>query len=253
MGKFRNFRRTRVTQYLSRSASQKDIPDSLQSWDAELHADRKRSPVLVSNAKKALGWRLACLSLVIALHVGLIAISLKTSAHSAIPTPPSVIHASLISKAAEPAAVQKEKTPPPAAKPKIKQRTMIAAPKPAAEAAEPAALAETPEAPSTESPHPEARGEFVEARADADYLSNPAPEYPRLSKRNREEGKVMLRVFVEKNGKPSTVTLHSSSGFERLDQAAMDAVRAWSFVPAKQGDEIVAAWVLVPIAFHLRG
>lgn len=96
-------------------------------------------------------------------------------------------------------------------------------------------------------------GSFVEAQSSADYLKNAAPEYPRMSRRHGEEGRVILRVFVETDGKPTNVTVHESSGFPRLDQAALNAVRQWTFVPARQGSEEVAAWVLVPISFNLRG
>ena len=89
-------------------------------------------------------------------------------------------------------------------------------------------------------------------RFDADYLNNPAPAYPPLSRRLYEEGKVVLRVFVEASGAAGTVEIRSSSGFERLDKSAVTAVSRWKFVPAKQGAEAVGAWVLVPIIFSLK-
>lgn len=89
-------------------------------------------------------------------------------------------------------------------------------------------------------------------RFDADYLSNPAPDYPAASRQLREQGSVQLRVFVTADGRAGEVRVHQGSGFERLDQAAIDAVRRWRFVPARQGDGPVAAWVIVPINFTLR-
>lgn len=89
-------------------------------------------------------------------------------------------------------------------------------------------------------------------RFDADYLDNPAPVYPALSRRMGEEGKVLLRVFVEANGTAGQLEVRTSSGSQRLDHAAIEAVRRWKFAPAKQGDKTVAAWVLVPINFSLR-
>lgn len=67
-----------------------------------------------------------------------------------------------------------------------------------------------------------------------------------------EEGKVLLRVFVESNGLPSQVQIKTSSGSQRLDQAAQDAVRRWTFTPARRGDTALAAWVIVPIVFNLK-
>jgi protein TonB len=88
-------------------------------------------------------------------------------------------------------------------------------------------------------------------RFDADYLNNPKPHYPPLSKRLREEGVVMLRVYVLPSGLPDTVELKRSSGSARLDDVALSTVRQWRFIPARSGDVAVAAWVLVPIAFSL--
>jgi protein TonB len=87
----------------------------------------------------------------------------------------------------------------------------------------------------------------------ADYLDNPAPSYPGLSRRLHEEGRVLLRVLVSPNGRAEEVQVQSSSGHARLDTAARETVRAWRFVPAKRGAEPVAAWVLIPVSFRLEG
>ena len=88
---------------------------------------------------------------------------------------------------------------------------------------------------------------------NADYLHNPAPLYPPLSRRMGEEGRVLIRVLVEPDGQASKVELRAGSGSERLDQSALDAVRRWKFVPAKQGERAIAAWVVVPVVFTLKG
>lgn len=90
-------------------------------------------------------------------------------------------------------------------------------------------------------------------RFDADYLNNPAPPYPPLSRRAGEQGTVLLRVFVASSGQPTQVDIKTSSGSPRLDQAAQEAVWRWKFVPARRGDEAVGAWVNVPVVFSLRG
>lgn len=95
-------------------------------------------------------------------------------------------------------------------------------------------------------------GELTDARFDADYLQNPAPVYPPLSRRMGEEGKVLLRAYVLPNGKPETVEIKKGSGSSRLDESALAAVRKWRFVPARKGAEAVAAWVLIPISFRLE-
>lgn len=87
---------------------------------------------------------------------------------------------------------------------------------------------------------------------NANYLENPAPQYPPASRRMGEEGRVTLRVYVSVKGRAERVEIKTSSGFDRLDRAAMDAVQGWRFVPARRGDEVVAAWVLVPVSFVMR-
>lgn len=99
---------------------------------------------------------------------------------------------------------------------------------------------------------PVAAPEVTAPRFDAAYLNNPAPAYPPLSRRLDEQGRVLIRVFVDPNGAPAEVQLRQSSGYRRLDAAAEAAVRRWRFVPARRGQEPVGAWVLVPIAFNLR-
>jgi periplasmic protein TonB len=87
---------------------------------------------------------------------------------------------------------------------------------------------------------------------NAAYLSNPAPDYPRRSRMLEEEGMVKLKVHVSVSGKVLTINLFKSSGFKRLDDAAFKAVRKWRFVPAKQGNQSINGWVIVPISFKLR-
>ncbi len=88
--------------------------------------------------------------------------------------------------------------------------------------------------------------------SNAGYLNNPRPAYPSISRRMGEEGKVMLRVYVNAQGLPEQIELQQSSGFERLDKAAMDAVRRWKFVPGTRNGVPEAMWNIVPINFVLE-
>ena len=92
-----------------------------------------------------------------------------------------------------------------------------------------------------------------QARFDADYLHNPTPVYPAFSLRLREEGRVLLKVWVTAQGVAKQVLMARSSGYTRLDEAALVAVRQWRFVPARSGEEPMDSWVLVPVQFSLRG
>ena len=100
-------------------------------------------------------------------------------------------------------------------------------------------------------PAPVAPVVVTAVRFDAAYLNNPAPRYPTLSRRRGEQGRVLLQVRVDAHGLPQQVEIHQGSGYERLDEAALEAVRRWRFIPARRGDEAITASVRVPIVFHL--
>ncbi|MFV0644310.1 MAG: energy transducer TonB [Sphingomonadaceae bacterium] len=86
---------------------------------------------------------------------------------------------------------------------------------------------------------------------NVDQLNNPAPSYPYLSRKAREEGVVLLRVHVTAGGAAGEVRIEKSSGSRRLDDAARATVRKWRFVPASQAGKAVSAWVIVPVTFSL--
>ena len=67
-----------------------------------------------------------------------------------------------------------------------------------------------------------------------------------------EQGKVVLRVLIDAQGVPQQVELKQSSGYERLDQQALETVQRWRFVPGKRNGVPEAMWNLVPINFVLE-
>jgi len=76
--------------------------------------------------------------------------------------------------------------------------------------------------------------------------------YPRESLRNREQGTVVLRVLVGADGVPQAVEIEKTSGWPRLDRAARDAVKGWSFHAAMRNGVAHSAWALVPVTFNLQ-
>lgn len=123
-------------------------------------------------------------------------------------------------------------------------------------AADPAFV--VPRAAEKRAPPTEARTEVASAAPtlpgfSAAYLRNPAPRYPVAARRAGEQGTVTLRVLVTRDGQPARVDVENSSGSAHLDAAALEAVRAWRFVPARQGADAIESWVLVPIVFRLEG
>ncbi|HSI44909.1 MAG TPA: energy transducer TonB [Methylophilus sp.] len=133
--------------------------------------------------------------------------------------------------------------------PRFEASTQPAAPPMEAPAAASAKPAPAPAAPPKQ--------EIVEEKEEPPkfgvaYLNNPPPEYPKLAKRAGEEGRVLLKVLVSAEGRPETVEISKGSGFERLDTAAMNAVKQWRFEPARKGGKTLSAYVIVPLAFTLN-
>jgi protein TonB len=88
--------------------------------------------------------------------------------------------------------------------------------------------------------------------SSADYLNNPRPPYPPLSKRLGEQGKVVVRVFIDAQGVATQAEISSSSGYERLDHTALQTVQRWRYAPGKRNGVPEGMWFKVPIAFVLE-
>jgi periplasmic protein TonB len=77
------------------------------------------------------------------------------------------------------------------------------------------------------------------------------PTDPPISRRMSEEGTVRLKVLVDERGRPRDVKVAQTSGFGRLDQAAIEAVRRWRFEAATDGTNPITAWTQVAVTFKL--
>jgi protein TonB len=88
--------------------------------------------------------------------------------------------------------------------------------------------------------------------SDADYLQNPKPVYPSLSKRLNEQGTVVIRVLIGLDGSAQRAEIATSSGYDRLDQAALATAQKWRYVPGKRNGVPEAMWFNVPIKFILE-
>ena len=87
---------------------------------------------------------------------------------------------------------------------------------------------------------------------DADYLNNPKPRYPPISKRMGEQGKVLIRTLIGADGAAQEASILKSSGFERLDQTALETALKWRYVPGKRTGIAEAMWFNVPFTFVLE-
>jgi protein TonB len=133
---------------------------------------------------------------------------------------------------------------------------------PSANAPTPSAAAPTTGAATTASanagstvnapPAPAAPPKVELPSSDADYLNNPKPQYPALSKRLNEQGKVVVRALIGTDGQATQAAVKTSSGFDRLDQASVNTVLKWRYVPGKRGGVPEAMWFDVPVNWVLQ-
>ncbi len=120
-----------------------------------------------------------------------------------------------------------------------------------AQAATPAAAPSSDPAPAAESVMP-ASTRSTDADYKAAYLNNPRPAYPLLAIRQGAQGQVLLLVDVLTDGRAGRIELEKSSGHAALDAAAINAVRAWRFTPARKDGLLAAQTVSIPIQFNLK-
>lgn len=207
---------------------------------------------------------------VVLLHVlGLVWAAQQLSVSDPVITPPSVVGV-LVAPEPEPAPPPPKPVPPPpkpqpkpVAKPEPKpvakptpkptprpEPVREIVPEPVQQAAP---TVPSPPAPTVQAaPAPEAPVPITPPRTDAAHLNNPAPPYPPLSRRLGEQGRVMLDVFILPDGSVGEIKLNRSSGFPRLDNAALQAVKTWKYVPARRGDKPIPFWYVQPVSFVLN-
>jgi protein TonB len=233
-----------------------------------------RGPGHDPDAPVGAGWvgRVVPLALVGAAHLGLLWLITSTLMHPPAPLAPPPVIGMLVSppKVTEPVPLPVEPVPQPQPKPQPKPVPRPVKPPPVAPPSEKAVSAPPPAPPVTvqaaeepapappapaPAPAPVAEAKPAEAvvppRSDAAHLNNPPMPYPAASMRLREEGSVLLDVYILANGTVGEIKLKRSSGFPRLDQTALGAVRLWRFQPARRGSEPIPYWYVLPVQFSL--
>ena len=100
--------------------------------------------------------------------------------------------------------------------------------------------------------HPEREDIVKEIQVDEDSKFNHPPVYPKLSKRLKEQGIVILRVKISELGSIEKVSIDESSGFSRLDNAAIKAILKWRFYAATHNGKPIQQESLIPIEFQLH-
>jgi protein TonB len=148
------------------------------------------------------------------------------------------------------AKIEEQPAPPPEPTPAPPPPLPVAKPAPP----KPVRTISTPESGATSNKSPSSTNQTGAAgdTSKPSVLYNPPPIYPSESTRANEEGSVLLSVQVNASGRADTVTISKSSGFQRLDRSASEAVRRWKFKPATRNGKPIATIVDVPFVFRLK-
>lgn len=215
-----------------------------------------------ANSGNAIGRAFAMAAVVFA-HAGLLLFILYSRATPAVVTSPPAVMGVLVSEHRQPpstppvAAPTPRARPTPAAAPQHElppsERAPVLPTEPAVQSPAPAAPVETATVPAAApaSADNSASGPVTPPRSEAAHLNNPKPVYPAVSRRLKEAGRVVLDVYILPDGSVGQLRVKVSSGYPRLDEAALAAVRRWTYVPARRGNDAVALWHAQSLVFSL--
>ena len=119
----------------------------------------------------------------------------------------------------------------------------VAPPEPVAEAT-PIDTPPSPPAPAAAAPAPK-------LVTHVEYVRRPAPEYPTMSRRFGEQGRVVVRVLINSRGQAERVELQEPSPYRRLNDAALKAAQEALYRPYTENGVAQSVWALVPLSFEL--
>ena len=148
-----------------------------------------------------------------------------------------------------PKVVEQRPEPPKPEPPKSAPPAPEALPKPAPAPAPPPEAVAKPAPPPAPAPSA-AKSSSV---SSAQYVGSCEAPYPTMSKRMNEKGTVVLKVLVKSDGTAGDVELKSSSGYPRLDQAWLEAIKTCRFTPSTGSDgKPIDEWFSAPHTFRLN-
>lgn len=178
-----------------------------------------------------------------------------------------VVPVMMVDMIAPPEPPKPEQPPPPAPQPKrmapAPAPIIAAAPTPtpapasfvvpAPEPAPPQPVNVVPAPPAPPAPQPTAMAQVIKQvpPSAVRYVKEPDMHFPLLSRRAKESGTVVLRITVDVNGRLKDAWVQKSSGFERLDQQALQDMRSARFAPQMEDGKPVEWQTLAPLAYDL--
>jgi protein TonB len=92
--------------------------------------------------------------------------------------------------------------------------------------------------------------DFVPVEKEPEIVKKVEPKYPELAMRAGLEGKVWVKIWVDKEGKPKQVVVLKSDA-EIFNEPAIEAAKQFLFTPAYMNNGPVSVWVSIPFRFKL--
>jgi protein TonB len=190
---------------------------------------------------------------IVALHAALLAALVELDVIPLAKPKPAPLVVELIAEPPPPPAEQPEPVP----EVKVEPRVVVPTPIVQALAPPPPPVAvttrPTPPKPAAAVAAPPPAGPVAIGDLGERLIEGRPPHYPMESRRRHEEGTVVLRLVIGTDGRVRQISVAQSSGFERLDRAALHAVRDWRWQPMMTDGRPVEVRGLYSMPFTLRG
>ena len=94
--------------------------------------------------------------------------------------------------------------------------------------------------------------DYVAVEKEPVIVKSVEPQYPEMAVRTGLEGKVWVKIWVDRDGKPREVDILQTDA-EIFNEPAIEAARQFVFTPAYMNDGPVSVWVTFPFKFELSG
>ena len=78
------------------------------------------------------------------------------------------------------------------------------------------------------------------------------PVYPEIAQEAGIEGVIVVQAFIDEKGRVKETLILKGVPNTGLDEAAMEAIKATRFRPAKQRERAVGVWISIPVNFRLK-
>jgi protein TonB len=225
-----------------------DIPDPARSQVPV----RPDEPRFAYGAQSNPNWPM--IAAILVLHAAALIALVKLDVIHVARAKPAPLVIDLISEPAPPPIVERPK-PEPVVEQKVEPQPVVAPPQVVQTIAPPPPPIMVTVEPAPPKPAPIAAaaptGPVIATDLDEKLIEAKPPRYPMESRRKREQGTVVLRLLIGIDGRVEQISIGQSSGFDRLDQAALQAVKNWRWQPELRNGVPVKVPGTLPIPFKL--